>query len=398
MSGRKAVSAVAAVSVVLLLTLSSASPAWGASYKVLYKFRGKGDGQYPDAPLIFDAAGNLYGTTGPDDSRSNGTVFKLTPQPDGSWTEQVLYTFTDENFPFSRLAFDSAGNLYGTTYDCSGNTFGTVFQLTPNPGRAWTKTTLHTFDGSDGAWPWGDLIFDAAGNLYGTASDTAFEMTPQHDGTWAFTVIHTFKGPRYGDGDSSLAGMIFDTSGNLYGTTAAGGTGNCDGLGCGTVFELTPNPDGSWGESILFSFSRVQEFPYPTSAVTFDAHGNLYGALGSLSTKYKIYRLRHHPDGSWTKRTIKVLKGTPNILTRNGVIIDAAGNLYGVTTMGGRYDSGTVFKLVPQPQGSWELITLHIFKNHNYPVATLLMDSSGTLYGTTTQGGNGYGLVFEITP
>ena len=221
-----------ALMIVIILSLTLAPGAWAASrYKVLYRFQvGGNDGSAPIAGLIFDAAGNLYGTTEYGGASNYGTVFKLTPNAVGSWTKSVLYSFkdgSDGGWPAAGLIFDAAGNLYGTTFDVSFSDYGTVFKLTPNADGSWTESVLHSFNGSDGETPVAGLIFDAAGNLYGTTDSggayrngTVFKLTPNADGSWTESVLHAFIGS---DGAHPDAGLIFDAAGNLYGTTDFGG-------------------------------------------------------------------------------------------------------------------------------------------------------------------------------
>ena len=349
---RKLVAPLIVVALSLVLTSIFASSAWaGAKYKTLHRFK-RGDG-FPYAGLIFDAAGNLYGTTQQSGSSYYGKVFELTPNADSSWKESVLHSFdrTDGSSPYAGLVFDSAGNLYGATYDGAGG-YGTVFELTPDGHGSWTESVLHSFtdDGVDGMYPFARVIFDSAGNLYGTTGGggayymgTVFELTPNGDGSWKESVLHSFN--RDGkDGIFPMDRLIFDSSGNLYGTTERGGARNS-----GTVFELTPNKDGSWTESVLHSFKST-------------------GTGGE------------HPYA--------------------GVIFDSAGSLYG-TTSGGAYNYGTVFKLKPSANGRWTETVLHSFKDHPgaIPYCELIFDGQGTLYGTTSgDGTTTFGSVFEIIP
>jgi uncharacterized repeat protein (TIGR03803 family) len=341
----------------LLVTSTWASTNWYE--KVLRSFGNGTDGYAPSAGLIFDAAGNLYGTTQyGGGANAYGTVFELTPAGGGNWTETVLYSFrsgTDGAVPGAGLIFDAAGNLYGTT-TAGGPNNGTVFELTPTTAGGWTEQVLYRFcsqaNCTDGQYPYGSLIFDAAGNLYGTTefggtygAGTVFKLTPAAGGGWTETVLYSFG--RGTDGASPLVGLIFDVVGNLYGTTTFGGT-----YGAGTVFELTPTAGGGWTETVLHSFN---------------------------------------PNN-----------GTDGFNPYAGLIFDAAGNLYGTTYYGGSYGGGTVFELTPAAGGGWTETVLRSFGNGTdgfWPYAGLIFDHAGNLYGTTEYGGtHNYGTVFELTP
>lgn len=275
---------------------------------MLHSFGNGNDGRAPRANLIFDASGNLYGTTFGGGSDGDGTVFELSPNGDGTWSENVLYSFqsggTDGNWPDADLTFDPAGNLYGTTRIGGTDTFhvGTVFELSPNGHGTWTESILHSFqsDGKDGNTPLAGLVLDTAGNLYGTTEygggascscGTVFELSPGKNGQWTEHILHSFN---VENGSGPVAGVIFDAAGSLYGTTFSGGSRNN-----GTVFKLSPNGQGGWKESVLHSFSTL-------------GRGNKDGV------------------NPWA-----------------GLILDAAGNLYGTATAGGSKNNGTVFEITP---------------------------------------------------
>jgi uncharacterized repeat protein (TIGR03803 family) len=290
--------ALVVLATVLIVTLVYAPNAWaGAKFKTLYKFKGGSDGNIPQAGLIFDQAGNLYGTTVGGGAHNNkGTVFQLTPNQNGGWTEHTLYSFcsrtncTDGSQPLAGLVFDQAGNLYGTTEGGGAqNNGGTVFQLTPNQNGEWTESVLYSFcslrNCTDGEAPRVGLIFDEAGNFYGTAAyggghgviggGTVFQLTPNQNGEWTEHVLHHFcSRTNCADGSQPLAALIFDQAGNLYGTTLYGY------YDLGTVFQLTPNESGGWAEHVLHSFcSRMgcADGLYPSAELSFDQAGNLYG-------------------------------------------------------------------------------------------------------------------------
>jgi uncharacterized repeat protein (TIGR03803 family) len=409
--------------------LSAAVPALAASNeKVLYSF-GKA-GTNPLAGLIFDAAGNLYGTTetggaGTCSLDGCGTVFELIPNAGGGWREKVLHRFDNNHkdgfYPSASLIFDAAGNLYGTTYQGGAYRFGTVFELTPKANGDWTEKILHSFHrygkngvyGKDGASPYASLIFDSAGNLYGTTSaggafsgnncprdgcGTVFELTFKTRGGWTEKILHNFN-DNGTDGYIPYAGLVFDTSGNLYGATAAG-----------RAFELSPSTGGNWSEKIL---SDVPPGPYGN--LIFDAAGNLYGASTGGGGDGYVFELTPDGDGTWTLNVLHTFSGngTDGVHPYGSLIFDAAGNLYGTTEMGGSGacgggGCGTVFELTPAGGGSWTETILHNFNNNGtdgvYPYAGLIFDAAGkSLYGTTNLGGSscgsrGCGTVFEIIP
>ena len=244
---------------------------------VLYRFSGGSDGAHPETgTLIFDQAGHLYGTTLSGGTfncgdYTCGVVFELEPS-NGSWTENVLYNFTGVGggHPFAGVVFDKAGNLYGT----ASYGPGVVFQLTPS-GSGWTPNTLHTFQGgNDGSYPYASLIFDPWGNLYGTTAyggadngGTVFELTPSN-GSWTYTLVYTLTAP---GGEGPWSNLVMDSAGNLYGTSRFGGI-----YGAGAVFELTPT-NGGWSYTSLHDFTGASDGGGPIGDLILDAKGNLYG-------------------------------------------------------------------------------------------------------------------------
>src|ERR1022692_2790827 len=375
-----------------------------AGERVLHSFANdRVDGNNPYSSLIFDAAGNLYGTTVGGGPSGDGTVFELTPGAGGTWTEKVLHSFSggaDGTHPYAGLIFDAAGNLYGTTDLGGAYGYGTVFELTPAAGGTWTEKVLHNFnnEGTDGIERLGPLIIDAAGNLYGTTYQggaynsygTVFELTPAAGGTWTEKVLHSFGNGT--DGLIPYGGLIFDAAGNLYGTTGYGGTNDL-----GTVFELTPAAGGTWTEQVLHSFGSGTDGAYPYAGLIFDGAGNLYGTTSGGGTAHgTLFELTPAGGGTWTEQVLHNFgNGTDGAEPLASLIFDGAGNLYGTTSYGGSYGGGTVFRFNAQGE-----VLLYSFSGTDgeRPVAELILDGGGNLYGTTSGGGSeGEGTVFEIT-
>jgi uncharacterized repeat protein (TIGR03803 family) len=438
MRGKKlsiGLSAVFAISTVTPFVLGTHAAA--QTEKVLHSFElgAKPGGSGPEGNLIFDAAGNLYGTTfcggtyANDECANNyqgygsdgsGTVFELIPKPGGEWTEKVLHNFgsgKDGAGPTGGMILDAAGNLYGTTLWGGTNGYGTAFELMPKADGSWTEKVLYSFCSqsqcADGSEPFASLVFDRAGNLYGTTyvggayqflNGTVFELSPQGNGDWTEKVLHKFAGPP--DGAFPQGGLILDDAGNLYGTTAVGGSRICDyKMGCGTVYELSPNGGGGWKETLLYVFEGSEESfgAEPNSTLIFDAAGNLYGTASGGPA----FELLPQAGGGWVFEELPVPCCDPN-----GVTIDAAGNLYGTSwASAGDHCCGSAWELSPQAGGNWVETVLYTFpgsgKDGAYPLSGLIRDAAGNLYGTTSQGGSFWtvansgepsGTVFEITP
>jgi len=305
---------------------------------VLYSFTGGADGGYPQAGLILDSAGNLYGTTA-------GNVFELMP----NGTEKVLHSFQgpDGSDCEASLVRDAEGNLYGTTYYGGAYGAGTVFEIS----AAGTEKVLYSFTGgTDGGYPWGGVV-RAGGVLYGTTNGggtgygTVFKLTT----SGKETVLYTFAGGA--DGGGPEGNLVRDSAGNLYGTTFNGGIGtsNCA-LGCGTVYKVSV----AGAKTVLYNFVGGSDAAHPTTGVVRDVNGNLYGAtpyggngcggagcgavyeISSTGEETLLYSLPGGADGA-----------SPV----GGVIRDSQGNLYGTTFGGGSANCsggcGIIFKLTP---------------------------------------------------
>ena len=433
-----------AVLLAFSVVLTIAPRCWGASkFKVLYSFKGGTDGWLPGGTLTL-RAGKLYGSTvygGNNqpacDGYGCGTVFELT-NAGGQWTENILYAFcpqsgcSDGANPNGSLIFDAAGNLYGTTIDggnqqCSvgESGCGVVFELTPPKDGHWTENVLYNFQSySSGASPNGGLLFDKVGNLYGTTSAAGsgnrsgdiyywsggivFELSPG-SGSWTENVLYSFcSQPNCSDGNAPYAGLMWGDDGALYGTTAFGGTGFevCAG-GCGTAFMLTPKSNGGWKEEVLKAM-RGTDGVQPVTALVADRHGNLYGttqldgAFGYGTVFQSTYR-----NGHWKYHVLYNFRtGSFYGSEATQLVLDKAGNIYGTiwTSGDGNCDGlscGLVYKLTPGPDGQWSYSVVHSFSGSDggLPSTGLIMDGKGNLYGGTEAGGAaGQGVIYEITP
>ncbi len=423
--------------VLSLIILAAAHLAQAQMYSVIHNFQGGADGEEPNYGLTIGADGNLYGTTFSGDL-GTGTVFMLSSQ-NSSWVLTPLYMFSggaDGAAPYATVIFGPDGSLYGTTgfggipnQQCvTGGGFtgcGVVFNL-KNPAlqrrRApsdfWTETPLYKFTGgSDGANPYGaQLVFDQAGNLYGTTFNggvgncqgtppgcgAVYELIPSNGG-WTQSVIYNFNGGP-SDGAHPWAGVIFDQSGNLYGTTEFGGTD-----GNGTIYELTPSGSG-WTEKVLYSFQNQQDGGKPFAGLILDQVGNLYGATttGGTGQGGTVFELTPSGEG-WIFQTLYPFTGSPGELAggpTGSLLMDNAGNLYGATAGDGANGFGAVFKLAPSSNGSWMYTSLYDFTSGDdgrLPRSNLVFDKYGNLYGTAGGGpdnpncGGPCGLIFEIT-
>jgi uncharacterized repeat protein (TIGR03803 family) len=400
----------------------AAVAAHAQTFTVLYSFKGAPDGGQPFGGLLRDGAGNLYGTTGYGGGPAKcggsgcGVVFKLS----SVGTEIVLYDFTSKlsgSGPDAGLTSDPQGNFYGTTnvggdFSCpDGFGCGTVFELS----ASGVYTVLHTFRGgnADGARPLSPLVRDSAGNLYGTTWEggskgcggvgcgTVFKL----DTSGAETILHVFTGGT--DGAAPYAGVILDSRGNLYGTTQLGGNtqGPCAAIGCGVVFEI----DAAGAETILYRFTGHAD-GYEPVCTLLNSGGFLYGTTGGggdLTCGSAGCGVVFKLDLTGKETVLHTFEGGvadgDNPIA--GVVRDSAGNLYGTTYDGGADNVGTVYKL----DTAGNLTLLHSFTNGSdgsFPHAGLILDPAGNLYGTAWSGGSfftcsygeGCGVVFKITP
>lgn len=391
----------ASIFLLAIAVIGLATPSWSSSYEVLYTFGSFPDAQNPEAGLVFDSVGNLYGTTFNGGTHNVGAVYELSPVQ-GGWSEQVIYSFTggaDGARPVSTLAVDPNGHLYGTA-SMGGSGGGVVFELSPS-GGSWTLTVIHTFaGGKDGLFPLGGVILDGFGNLIGTASNAGmknngivFQLSPPRPGsnTWSESLIHTFQG---GTDDSIPVGKLtMDRIGRIYGTTRGG---------VGSVYRLNRS-DGKWVYHSLWCFCNGGggETLYGGVAVdgSFHIYGTTYGSangngevfeliVGRPSVVIPLYQFTGKADGA-----------NP----QGGVVLDALSRLWGTTAFGGDHGVGVLFSLT-RINHKWIETPSHSFggianSDGANPITDLIFDASGNLYATISSGGstNG-GVLFEFTP
>jgi hypothetical protein len=373
-------------------------------------------GIQPVSALVADNGGNFYGSAysgGLYPLRKNpccGTVFELSPGSNGAWSTSVIYDFqglADGSNPYGTMLFDKQGNLYGTNINSGFNNTYNVFELSKGSSGSWTEKVVYTFDASQGKLN-GDLTLDSHGNIYGTLQDNSvnsgevFELSLQSNGTWKITVLYAFTST-FSLGDP-LAGVTFDNDGNLYGTAYRSS------VGYGGVYELSPQSNGLWKASVLFTFDGGNDGCSPNNKLIFDASGNLYGTTEACENLGVVFELSPGPNGAWTESVLHTFASDPGKDGAHPVgnlEFDASGNLYGTTPAGGlgcnAESCGVVYELSPQTGGAWKETVRHQFEaasDGSEPQAGVLVDSAGNLFGTTKFGGSeyGYGTVFEITP
>ena len=383
-------------SVLLSLTYAAHSQ----TFQVLHTFEGS-DGISPGA-LIVDSSGNLYGTAarGAVNNCSTfgcGTVFELSPAPLG-WSFNTLYAFkstTDGWNPAAPLTFGPGGILYGATTDWGlEGGGGTVFQLLPicsDPAckqKLWNKTTLYRYGVCDGAGTNGGLVLDRSGNIYGTTTamcgftGQVYELSPAQDlqGLWHRTLVHAFAGPPT-DGRWVLGTLLIDHAGNLYGPTYLGGPDDV-----GTIYRFSPQAN-SWKEDLLHVFSGLTVI-HPIGNLIADSSGAFYGVTYGDQQASIAFKLAN-VNGSWVLTSLYTFLPGQAQLLNSGLVMDSAGNLYGVGE-GGAFGYGAVYKLTNTPNG-WSYSALYDFTGGSdgaLPFGPLAIDAHGNLYGSANAGGD----------
>lgn len=377
-----------ALRLVLSAIICSAAPALDLYAQVessLYAFPGNSGGAKPVQSLAVDSAGDLFSTTFSGGKHGAGTAFMLTPSGGGGYVETDVADFTGTygSNPVGGLVIDSSGNFYGTAQIGGHASHGTAFRLSPVAGGGYKPTVLHSFTGgSDGGYPDAPLTLDLSGNLFGTAMlggnvsglcastgasggcGTVYQLTPQSNGTFKFSTLYQFKGGADGSNPAYYGQLVLDNTGNIYGVTTYGGTSvNCGSYGCGTVFMLSPTAGGHYRKQTLYSFLGV-------GGSSLDG----WGPLGRL-------------------------------------LIDKAGVLYGTTYYGGNgpctagsvVGCGTVFSL-SKSGGGWKETVLYSFLGEpdaSLPYGGFVFDSVGNIFGTAGGGAGciqGCGTVYELSP
>lgn len=423
------------IGLALATMLFSSAVAQAQTLIVLHNFSGGADGSYPAAGLAQDSAGNFYGTTeeggnGPcvvNSSRVGcGVVFKLSRKGSG-WVFNTLYEFggaPDGEYPLARVIVGPDGALYGTTSQggsgpCIGQQgCGTVFKLQPPASFCrgftcpWTETILYDFSSrNDGFDPTAEVAFDRSGNLYGTTQmgggganciddgcGTVFELTPNSNGTWMKSTVYAFQGGTT-DGNAPTAGVVVDQAGSLYGTTAVGGAG-CGIGGCGIAFQLTPH-GSSWTETVLHVFQDGTDGAVPGQLI-FDGSGNLWGPTadgGQYELYGTVFELTPLEGGGW-HFVSQYSFNNGQAQDTTALTMDSAGDIYGCSRRGGRNQGGAIFSLTPS-NGGLNYTTLYSFgfDQSDNPVGKVVLDQEGNIYGTTLgNGGPPYGTVWELTP
>ena len=403
--GRHALTVGAAFAMVAMLAAGSAA---GNRETVIATFSGGNDGGNAASSIVFDGNGNAYGTTVVGGTSNCGTVFELKSNPQGRWSESVLYNFScgaDGKNPHGGVTFDGAGNLYGTTVaggsgnPCTGDGCGVVFELTPAGERV-----LYNFTGgNDGFGPGAGVTFDHSGNLYGTTPDggadsagVIYQLAPQGSG-WHFNVVHTFTGGRDG-AVGSLGRLLLDAKGNLYGTAELGGAHSA-----GTAFRLSPARNGKWDLRTLYAFQGQPDAAFPYGGLIADARGDLYGTTyyGGAQGDGSVFELSPSARGPWSERKLYDFKaGSDASSPTSTLVFGPGGDLFGTSSAGGgACGCGTVFKLA---HNTWAERVVHRFGQSTdgaYPYYGLTLGPSGKLYSTTVAGGNdNEGTVFALTP
>jgi len=424
----------------ILATILSALTAFGESEKILYSFKGGNDGHDPyQSGLVRDKSGNLYGLTSKGGNPSNcggegcGFAFQLSPTSGGGWKKTNIHNFTggnDGGTPVGNLAIDAKGNLYGVTDEggtgpCNsvlGLGCGVVFRLALSSKGKWNLTVILDFStGNDvGAYPNAGVVFDRAGNLYGTTEfggdffcgcGNVYQLKPSKSGRWTVTNLYSFLGISRGGSDVSFpnSDVFVDAHGNIFGTGSGGGDVNCND-GCGGVFELIPQDNDTYQEQVLNIFHGGKDGEQPMGGVILDAQGNVYGTTvaGGARTGCNnggfgcgtVFELQKS-GSKYREKIIFRFNGSNGYQPVADIFLDSKANLYSTTANGGAFNNGIAFELT-NTSGKWTETILHSFgsgQDGSSSWASLTSDGKGGFFGTTRFGGSaGQGTLFHLLP
>ena len=397
--GKIAIRGAASTGIVLIamvfLLLSAAHSAFAQTETILDNFQSDAVGNSPTESVVFDSAGNLYGVTSYGAAGGSGAIFEMSPTEGGTWGAPVVL-LDSAGRPESPLVFHG-GNIFTTAIFLAFH--GGVYELSPE-GSGWTQDILYEFSRApvDTSEPWGNVVFDSSGNLYGTTQlgptgrqlGAVFELSPTESGSWTETIPFTAGVAAYG---YLPHWVIMDPAGNLYVASLYGSA-----YQNGAVVKLTPSA-GGWTTTLLSTF------PSSPTYMTLGANGDIYGVTpyGGVYALGSVFRLRKTATGPWRLQTVHSFgSGTDGVLPNSAPIFDSAGNLYGTTDNGGTAGVGVVFKLSPGQGGNWSESILHNFLDDGIdgtdPMGGVVFGPDGNLYGTTYYGGLfGDGVLYELT-
>jgi len=434
----------ATMAVLSVLSLLLFQTAQAQMETALYNFCSVGgvnlclDGEYPIGPLAAGADGAFYATSDIGGTSGSGTAFTLFAEPSGGcgagintgngWCEFVIYNFcsvancADGNEPSGSLSylnakFDRPGNLYGTTYSGGSHNAGVVFELSSKPilsacptgsnqSGGWCETVLYNFCSftvadtcEDGNNPFGNLVEDSAGNLYGTVKNGVFQLSPNQQGGWDSELIYV--------DNFVIGGLAFDSADNLYGIDV----GNLPGLG--NVFKISLS-QATFPHENIFTFKATSKNGIPNGPPAVDSAGNVYGTtFGTIGgdslpgTVWKLTPVTGKKGVTYTKKILHTFtgeKGGKN--PGGGVLLDSSGNIYSTAAYGGGTECqvgpgcGTVFELEASGD-TYVYKLLWSFKGTDgaAPYSSPILNSAGDLYGVTSGGGaNNLGTMYEVTP
>jgi len=413
--GRRRVShsTVSVLAIFAAITILVSGARAASTTTVIYSFLGDTDGEYADTDLVTDSAGNIYGTTVQGGTSSSGTVFQVTPS--GVHTVIYSFTGgKDGGEPYKGVTLDAQGNIYGTAGvggmyvgPCVDTGCGTVFKLT-NSGGTWNFAVIHSFTGgSDGWGPGAGVTVDSQGRVFGMTpvggsnnAGVIYQLKSDSSGNWREKIIHSFTGGKDGLGGSA-GRLLPDGAGGFYGACTAGGLN-----GNGVVFQLSPGTNGSWRLKPLYPFKGMPDAGFPYGGLLLDKSGNLYGTsyydgANDLGAVYKLT----NTNGTWTESVLYSFKGgSDGNSPISNLVFDSAGNLYGTTSEGGsaRCLCGTIFKLTPGSGGTWTESVAHRFTgppDGAFVYNGMVVDSAGNFYGATVHGGTANeGAIYKFVP